>query len=496
MMAESTNLTRQLLQQLTTVPHRDIGELIKTFGQLLRQDPDFVSRALVWFATTSKIRDQQEAAIAALMQADPAFPEYREAGRCLLLGEDVYDIEYPEKLHGLEPYRILRVLQAIAKSERKSPRLVRGVAHDWLASLERQASRFDGIVMKNRKNLKSLYKLVHRAPNPRVQAILFDNKPPADSKLAVLKQIAASKDVKEQVSLVMQHRIPYTVAVSILPKVTPAVGVALVDVMTPQEALNSRHWVEQSGLLEIPEVKAAFLAKIASASKSAATIEGRKSAQGANAEVQAAVEKAKEKAAVNVATRITQPVLLLIDKSGSMSTAIEFARKLAERIVPICDDIAVYAFNQYAVKINFGDGSFASIQKAFRGITDGGGTLIDSGLEMALKDGATPSVIVAVTDGEDSNANMFAQRVAQTSKQIGERINVIMLDTFSGVNDRDVVTPALESYGVTVDKFEIPNGGDYNVFDNVVSLLAGGKRKSIVERIGEIVLPHRVTWSG
>ena len=63
------------------------------------------------------------------MQASPTFPEYREAGRCLTLGSDVYDVA-PDRVAGLPPFRIFRVERHVRQSDRKAPRLMRGLMTD------------------------------------------------------------------------------------------------------------------------------------------------------------------------------------------------------------------------------------------------------------------------------------------------------------------------------------------------------------------------------
>jgi hypothetical protein len=220
----------------------------------------------------------------------------------------------------------MRVFQFVnEQSEHKIPRLLKTMANDYLHMLESDPLRFDGVVIQNRRNMRWMYTNFHIKPSARANDILFHDNPPEDSKLSVLKQIANSTDTIEQANLVIDNKIPYRVAVSVLPKVTPEIGVALIAAMSPTEALNSRSWVERSGLLEMPEVKDVFVSKVSKATASVASADHRASAQGQDEDVQAAVEQAKQKS-VEKADRIEKDLLILVDKSGFITTTAKFLK--------------------------------------------------------------------------------------------------------------------------------------------------------------------------
>lgn len=223
-MTEQNRARTLLFNNLTRVQHREYAPMVSELHQALEADPDFISRACVYLANGgTNIRDTADCAVITLLTSPTLYPEYREAGRCMLLGNDVYST-LPEdiKLSGFEPFRIFRIEEFIRKYSVKAPRWMRETMTDYVRSLEGQPTRFDGVAIRNRKALKSVYTHYHIKPDERAQAILFDDNPPADSKLGILKQIANSTDVREQVRLVVENKIPYVVASSVLPKMTPA----------------------------------------------------------------------------------------------------------------------------------------------------------------------------------------------------------------------------------------------------------------------------------
>lgn len=494
-MTDEISRTRNTLyQRLLTIAHREYAPIVADLRGCLEADPDFTARACVNIAFTSKNRDLVDCAVITLLTASPTYAEYREAGRCLLLGSDVYEIE-PEQIVGLPPFRILRVDEFIRRkdSDHKSPRLMRDVMGNWLDALETDLRRFDGAVLLNRRAMKNVYCHYHITPSPRAQSILFDNKPPVDSKLAVLKEIAklgASNQRQDQVravELTLQNHIPYTVAVSVLPKMTPIIGIALIEVMTPQQALNSRAWVERSGLLEIPEVKDVFRAKVAQASASAASADHRKSAQGTDADIQAAVAIAKEKAVAQSA-RIQRSHLHMTDISGSMETTLDVSVAFASRIAALSDGPFMWVvFNDYARILDFTDRTLAGAQRAVKGLRAGGGTSMQAGLEAALRVGFMPEEISIVSDGGERVGN-FANALGAIERAGGQSPHITLLRVPG--NDPDWFSERVTSAGYRLDKFET-DGRDYYVFDQIAAILGGPPALTLIDRILSTSLPHR-----
>ncbi len=494
-MTEQDRTRMALWNSIVSVPHRDYSKLTPIFHAAMESDPDFASRAMVELRFRSKIRDVVDAGVITLLQSDPQFPEFREAGRCLLLGSDIYDIagEY-SGLQGLPPYRILRIDHHIRSSDKKSSRLMKSIATDFLSSLQYNHRRFDGVIMRpnGRRGIKAMYRKHHVKPNEYAQAILWDKNPPEGSMPWMVRQIAATDDVTEKARLVMKYRPPYEIASSLIPKTIEA-GIALVDIMTPTQALNSRSWVEKLGILEIPEVKAVYLAKVGQATASVASAEFRKSAQGADTEVQAAISSAKEKA-VQLSDRIDRDTLLLVDKSGSMESAIEFAQHTASRIAPLCDgEFMVVAFDTNGRFITADDNSLAGWQSAFRMIRANGGTSVGAGLSVALSAGFMPEQVVVITDEAENNRPYYANVLQQYTELTGLVVHTYIVNLgSSGYYGRtDGLSNSLTAAHLPFERFEI-DAADYYVLDQISQMLTGDKGTTLVDLILQRQLPHRV----
>lgn len=480
------------LRSLMKVAHRDYAPGVAELHEAIETDPDLISRFCVFLVLGgTAIRDQIDIAIITLLQAATEFPEYREAGKLLLLGSDVYDIAEPyQDLITLPPFRIFRIAQFIDQSDRKVSRLLKTAMRGYIRMLEKDTYRFDSVALLNRGNLRWAYRRFHIKPNSLAQAILFDNKPPADSKFAAIKQIVAEPDIAEKAKLIVDAKLPYRIASTLIPKLDATAGIALVNAMSPTEALNSRKWVESSGLLNIKEVKDLYLSKVKRATKSVASADHRKSAQGTDEEVQAAVQEAKQ-TSTEQGQRIESNLLILVDKSGSMQNAIDVAIKFGARIAPLCDgDLMVVAHNTEGRVISVSSSErnrLSAWEEAFKGIRAGGGTAHQRGLTKALESGFMPESIVLITDGGENSLD-FTQNLENFAANTGFEPHVVMIHLSGGEENR--LGQRLESSSLRYDELEFED--DYYLFDQVGALLGGPAAKSLVQRVLDTELPRRV----
>src|SRR5207253_1067462 len=135
----------------------------------------------------------------------------------------------------------------------------------------------------------------------------------------------------------------------------PTVLVALIDAMTPQELINNLAALKRRGALDNPDLKALVESKLELAKKdrrvSAYKAQVAADAAGATAELASALSDVTE-ARVKARGRITRPTALLLDKSGSMTIALEVGRQLGAMISTVCEaDLFAYAFDTIAYPI-------------------------------------------------------------------------------------------------------------------------------------------------
>jgi len=482
----------QIYQTMTRVTHRDLAPLVGTYADLLNNDPNFISRALVHIASTSKINDQVMAAIVTLLQADPEYPEFREAGRALALGQRVYQIDFHKEIDGLEAFQLIRVLDYIRKSDRPITRQARKIAIDWVNSLMANPALLDAVSIQNRKSLTWLIKYFYVPTNQYVSALLFSDTPPEGSKIAALKMIVAETDPVKKAEMVMKHKIPYRIAVSILPKVDAAIGLALLSRMSPQEALNSRSWIERSGLFAIPEVKAHYLKLIASATKSVATLQKRKSTQGSDAEINAAIQQTTEKA-VQQGQRIAHPPVIIGDQSGSQEVSIATTRETVPIIVAASDEpVNVFMYNTSATQMEFSSQSLTQVQRDFSKLRATGGTLVHVALRKAHDKGVDLTNVVWIGDLHESNTT----EAYKTFRELGvQNLSIIQLPSSEHGNP-SIDIQVLEDAGIRVVHYDLTTTPfDPYIGDAIVGWFAGDKTRNIADIIADTELPKIVGYS-
>jgi hypothetical protein len=133
---------------------------------------------------------------------------------------------------------------------RNPPRSLRSEIARYLREREADAAQFDQCVMDSPNAMKRLYALNHIKPGERAQRILFDRNPPPDSCLFARRQLAKARMPAEQLRLIADLAIPYSVAASVLIPMNPAVLCALVEKMTPDELIRQLPSLKRHRVLE------------------------------------------------------------------------------------------------------------------------------------------------------------------------------------------------------------------------------------------------------
>lgn len=456
------------MNTLLTTPHRDLAALYPLHREMSERDPLFYVRMAAWYAENGDVRDHREMFVVNLCLSK--FEGHRDVGLALLRNLPPYQVARvvdfvkgtapraakPKKAQAAtttetqvevteaqaetpqngviatlgrtlkrksantkvtapqkrkEQERATR--KAVEKAQPKGlgvnvPRSMKTEIEHYLRARENDAFAFDNAVLHARTPLKRLYAGLHIAPGPRAQAILFDENPPADSKLAVLKQIAAMTVPAEQARAIAANRIPYRVTVSVIKNMTPTTLAALVDSMSPQEVVNNIASLKRRGAFENADIKALIEVKLDKAQS-----DGRVSAFKAKVAVEAAgatgelAEKldAITEAQVKAKGKITRPTAILIDKSGSMDQAIEVGKQLGAMVSAVCEDsLFAYAFDTMAYPVEVSGDSLAEWEKALRGIKAGGATSCGAAIAWMERKGQRVEQIVMITDEGENNS--------------------------------------------------------------------------------------------
>jgi hypothetical protein len=185
---------------------------------------------------------------------------------------------------------------------------------------------------------------------------------------------------------------------------------------------------------------------------------------------------------------------LFVDKSGSMTQAIEIAKQLAALIsAVITAEFHVYAFDTAAfeIKAKVPGGKRPSLsdwEAAFKFIKANGGTSIGVALAKMTKERVYVEQIVLVTDEGENTAPHFRDAWTEYAKEMHVAPGVIIVKVG---NSHAPFERGLQERGIEVMGYEFK--GDQYSLPNVLPLLAMPSRSELVDIIIGYELPRRPT---
>jgi len=474
MRSTERDLRLEMLNSLLTTPHRELEKVAEVHQEMLELDPIFYGHLAVWYHANGDVRDHKELFVGHLLAS--SMQGHRNAGYVLL--------------QDLPPYQVARVIKFMKRHLKRVPRSTKTAVTEYLRTREQNADFFDRAALRAKKALKSLYAGLHIRPDERADAVLFKNRPPEGSLAAVVKNLAKAGDPVEQARVIVENKIPYTIAVGSVRKITPTVLVALIDAMSPSEVINNLKSLRARGAMDHPEVKQLIDCKL-----EAARSDKRVSAYKAKVAVKAAQVDAETAARLDRVTsdqvkqkgRIKRPTAILVDKSSSMQAAIEVGKQIAALISGIAEDRpVVYAFDTLPYEIEASGCELHHWEQAFQGIVSSGCTSIGSPLEAMRKRLQKVEQIVLVTDEGDNTQPYFADAYERYARELAVAPNVLIVKVGCA---SDYVERQLRGRSVQVDTFTF--SGDYYSLPNLIPMLSRPSRLDLLLEILGTPLPLR-----
>ena len=474
MQTAERDLRLEMLNSLLTTPHRQLEQVGKLHKEMVQRDPIFYGHLAVWYQQTGDVRDHKEVFVGNLLTS--TITQHRDAGYVLLQ-------EFP-------PYQVARIVDFLKIHQGKLPRSTRTAVRRYLKEREKNSAFFDRAALRARKAMKHLYASLHIKPSDRADAVLFKNDPPEDSLAFGLKLMAIASSPLEQAQLIVEHKIPYTIAVGAIKQLTPTVLVALINSMSPQEVINNLKSLQTRGAMENPQVKALIDEKLelAAGDVRVAALKARVAADAAelDAETTARLERVMDEQ-VKKRGKITKPTALLIDKSSSMESAIEVGKGIAALISGITEaDLFVYAFDTLPYPVKASGNQLSDWERAFQHIKAGGATSIGSPLEAMRLRKQRVEQIILVTDEGENTAPYFTETYDAYKRDLKVEPSVLVVKVGYSY---DWLERRLQERQAQVDTFTF--AGDYYSLPNLIPLLSRPSRLELLMEILETPLPVR-----
>lgn len=396
---------------------------------------------------------------------------------------------------------------------------LRAAAKSYLKRRELNERMMEGAVLRSRKHIKQFYVRTNTLPqsdvNGWVNQYLWFDKVQEGSRLAALKSLQGEKDPTKQAEIIVKNKLPRTLVSSVVSEVTPSIMTATAMVMSSQELMQSLGWFKKNGAFDNPELKKFINDKLKEA-KSAKRVDALKGAQvskvveGLDEETQKILKDVSD-TQLKRHGNISRRTLLGIDKSGSMTDAIELGKQLAASIAQACKEDnppQTFLFDNIATRIEWdeSDGDITSKSAwddKLEMVSAGGGTTPSDIIRVMDLRKLDVEQIVLVTDegelslhyGHSSSSrlpdNCFAAELKKFNEKHGRDINVLIVRI--GRNKSNIMEESLKKAGVSVDVLPCDDI-DSIAIPNLLQLLAKPSIFELVQSILEIKLPKRSAW--
>jgi len=465
-MAESGFTKNKVLSELSRSPHGKLAEYLPVGKMAAAKESEFLAHLISWNHNKGAIRDSK-VALPIVSLAEPSFPHElaeNSLAHLALLG--------PRELEKALRFAYEAKLPA---SKRKA---VMKVVEQYLREIESDVRRWDRVAVQHRDTLKSLYALTHTKPFLHGNIVLFGrdydkNKMPYPVG-SVFADIAKLKDLSptEAAAIIVDRKIPFLIAMGALGKKAqePDLVLALIGRMSATELITNTKMLEKLGVKTNPALRGAFEQALEKASKSKKNV--LKTTRAAEAiEDEGLKEKLRgvqEKQLSNMSGP-TGSWLVLADKSGSMSSAIEVARLVSATLARMCKGkVLLVFFDNTPRAIDVTGKTYDQIIAETKYVMADGGTSIGCGLQYALDAKMEFDGIAVISDGGENQGPYFHNVYPQYSALIGKQVPVYLYRTNG---ERNVFTGYLASASIDSQTFDIADNIDFYSVGNLVTTM-------------------------
>lgn len=371
----------------------------------------------------------------------------------------------------------------------------------------------EGALIRARSHMYGLYYRTHTLPggaqNNWLNQYLFhgkiDEKNSAAARLFALKKLSAEKDPVKQAKMIVENRLPYPQVVSVLSKITPTVLIALIDAMSPQELLSNLASLKKRGGFDNPEIAKLItdkLEKIKSTKKRVDALKGSKAALAVGLPEEVS-KIATEVTDVRLKSHgvIRSSIAILIDKSGSMSTAIELGKEISAMVAQSCvagNTPKVYLFDSVPTEIGWRtiDGDITSKSAwdvKLKMCRANGGTEPHTVIKAMLMNKVSVEQIVVITDEGENTVGRFASEIKNYASQFGVTPNIVMVRVGGRYESSDRMTESIKKAGMDVEAL-VCDKLDGVSLPNLIKMLSRKSIFDLVMEINNLELPTRELW--
>ena len=481
-MNESTLSKNEIIAQLCRSPHGKYLEYVPIVARAVKYEPDFLAHLIAWNALKGQIRDSK-VAIPVITLSAPSFDE-----------------EFVENslahLATLDPRNLLKAYTFAREIKTGRSSRLKATVRMYLENLESNIGRWDRVALQHRQSLKSLYALTHAKRSEHVGAVLFGGEGSKKSGKPIVKVeyptgslfwvVANLKnmDPMEAAGHIITRKIPFLIAIGALGEKakTTELVLALIGRMSPTELTNNSKMLEKLGVRTVPALRAAYEDALTKAAKSK-TNTLKASVAAEQVEDPALKEKLKQLQEKQIAAQasIDGDWLILGDKSGSMTKAIQTSRYVAGTLAKLVKGkvyLAFFDIHVYMLDVTGMD--LEQIEAKTRTVTANGGTSIGAGVESIRQKKVHVDGIAVVSDGGHWTPPNFSTAYKSYCRDMDTEPSVYFYRVEG--NDRDSFTDEMRSAQIGMEVFDLGNNVDYYSLPNLARTMRVN-RYSLVDEI-------------
>lgn len=466
-----TGLTKnRILAELSKSPHGNLKEYVPIGTQATKQEPEFMAHLIAWDRIKGQVRDAKVALPIVSLSVPGFHPELAEnsLAHIALLG--------PREI--LKAYRFARELKILGRM-----RSVRRLIETYLHDKESNRPKWERMALQHRKVLVELYCLIRVKPADFAKEILFEKKYPEGS---IFSAVAKLKDMSpvEAAGTIMTWRIPFLIAMGALGKKAqdPDLVLALIGRMSPTELVTNTKMLERLGVKTNPALRGAFEKAMEKASKSKANI--LKTTRAAEAmEDEELKEKLRgvQERQIQAHSGVEGNWLVLGDKSGSMSKAIEAARYVSATLAKMVKGkVWLVFFDTTPQTLDVSGMALDHIREKTKFLQASGGTSIGCGLQRMLETKEEIDGIAIVSDAGENTAPRFPEVYKKYCEFSGKEVPVYL---YQCEGDNPALIRDMEYAKIEMQVFDLRGAKlDYYSLPNLVSTMRTN-RYSLVDEV-------------
>ena len=458
-MAEKSAVSRNsMINQLLKIGHGDLS-IYKDVGlKAIKDEPELFAHLIAYNFNKGEVKDSKRALPIIALRGDKDDELFENA------------VAHLCKLDPLELVRACRFHKELGPTSTGGSKWLKKGIYLYLKEREKKRKWWDRTALQHRDSLKTLYAMNHIRPNGYAQSILFYKNYPESS---VFHQVKCLKNMTpiEAAGTILNYQIPYLIAVGAVGgiKNKPDIILALIERMSGNELITNTNMLKQYGVFENPILKAAYdkaVERMKKDKKVPTLKAGRAASVIKDKKIADKLETIQEERLAKLGG-IDGDIVVLGDKSGSMTSSIEVAKQIAALIAQqIKGRVHLIFFDSQPTYFDVTGKSLSEIQEITKRISARGSTSIGCGLDYLMKKNEVVNGIVICSDGGDNYTPHFHDAYEKYCIKFEIEPTIYLLHV---PGDKNYLAGFCKSKNISMTTFELGEYVDYYSLPNLIN---------------------------